>query len=192
MKSGKKGIMSRIGKKIIQLEKGVELRLEKDRQVLIQGKGQSLRVPLPEYLELKQEGDQISITRTKEDRKVRSLHGLTRALIQNAVTGIAKGWSRSLELNGVGYKAKLSGKKLELNLGFSHPIVYQVPEGIELTVEKQTKLHIKGVNKEIVGLTAHQIRSFRPVEPYLAKGVKYSDEIVRRKAGKSGGGGEKK
>ena len=184
--------MSRIGKQIIKLEKGIELSLESDRQVLIKSGSKSLHVPLPENLELKVEGEKVSLTRLTEDKKTRSLHGLTRALLQNAVTGLCKGWSKSLELNGVGYRAVLSGQNLELNLGFSHPIVYKVPQGIEITVEKQTKVHIKGVDKELVGLTAHQIRSYRPVEPYLAKGVKYSDEQVRRKAGKSGGGGEKK
>ena len=183
--------MSRIGKQMIKREKAVELSLGENRQVLIKGNGKSLQVPLPENLELQQEGDQVFITRTKEDGKTRSLHGLTRALIQNAVTGISRGWSKSLELNGVGYRASLSGGQLELNLGYSHPIVYEIPKGIEIKVEKQTKLSIKGADKELVGLTAHQIKSFRPVEPYLAKGVKYSDEQVHRKAGKSGGGEKK-
>ena len=179
--------MSRIGNQIIHLEKGIEVCLNSDRQVLIKGGGKVLQVSLPENLELKQEEAKVFITRTKEDRKTRSLHGLTRALIQNAVTGVFKGWSKTLELNGVGYRAHLAGKKLELNLGYSHPIVYDIPEGIEIQVEKQTKLCIRGADKELVGLTAHQIRNYRPVEPYLAKGVKYSDETVRRKAGKSGG-----
>ena len=183
--------MSRIGKQIIKLEKDIKLSVDENRQVLIQKSDQFLKVPLPVNLELKQEKGQVSIVRTKEDAQTRSLHGLTRSLIQNAVTGLIQGWSKSLELNGVGYKANLSGKSLELNLGYSHPIVYNIPKGIEIKVEKQTKLHIKGVDKELVGLTAHQIRSYRPVEPYLAKGVKYSDEQVRRKAGKSGGGEKK-
>ena len=179
--------MSRIGNQIIKLEKGIEVCMEGNRKVLVKGGGKSLKVPLPENLELKQEEDKISIIRTREDRKTKSLHGLTRALIQNAVTGVSKGWSKSLELNGVGYRANLAGRKLELNLGYSHPIVYDIPEGIEVKVEKQTKLSIHGADRELVGLTAHQIRSYRPVEPYLAKGVKYSDEQVRRKAGKSRG-----
>ncbi|MCY4321000.1 MAG: 50S ribosomal protein L6 [Bdellovibrionaceae bacterium] len=183
--------MSRIGKQIIKLEKGIEISLS-DRKILIKSGSKSLEVPLPVNLDLKIEKDTASLIRTSEDKKTRSLHGLTRALLQNAVTGLSKGWSKSLELNGVGYRAVLSGKNLELNLGFSHPIVYKIPEGIEIKIEKQTKVHITGADKELVGLTAHQIRSYRPVEPYLAKGVKYSDEQVRKKAGKSGGGGEKK
>ena len=182
--------MSRIGKKVIILEKGVQFKLE-DKFCILQAGGSSLKVPVPENIEVKAEDNKISLSRLKEDKKTKSLHGLTRALLQNAVTGLSKGWSKSLELNGVGYKAMLSGKKLELNLGCSHPIVYKVPEGIEVKIEKQTKVHIKGVDKELVGLTAHQIKSYRPVEPYLAKGVKYSDEIIRRKAGKSGGGDKK-
>ena len=183
--------MSRIGKQIIKLEKGIEVSLGSDRQILVKAGSKSLNVPLPENLELKTEGETVSLTRLAEDKKTRALHGLTRALLQNAVTGLSKGWSKSLELNGVGYRAVLSGQNLELNLGFSHPIVYKVPQGIEIKVEKQTKVHISGVDRELVGLTAHQIKSYRPVEPYLAKGIKYSDEQVRRKAGKSGGGEKK-
>ena len=184
--------MSRIGKQIIKLKKGIEVRLGEDRQVYITGGAKSLQVPLPENLELKQDQNSLEIVRLKEDKKTKSLHGLTRALIQNAVKGLSEGWSKSLELNGVGYRASLSGNKLELSLGFSHPIIYKVPQGIEVKLEKQTKIHIKGVDKELVGLTAHQIRDYRPVEPYLAKGVRYVDEQVRRKSGKSAAGGDKK
>ena len=183
--------MSRIGNKVVKLEKGIEVSLDRDRQILVKAGAKSLKVPLPESLELKVEEGTVSVSRLKEDKKTRSLHGLTRALLQNAVTGLSKGWSKSLELNGVGYRAVLSGQNLELNLGYSHPIVYKVPQGIEIKVEKQTKLNITGADKELVGLTAHQIKSYRPVEPYLAKGIKYSDEQVRRKAGKSGGGDKK-
>ena len=183
--------MSRIGKQVIKLEKGIEVSLDENRRILVKAGAKSLHVPLPENLELKSEEGTVSLTRLKEDKKTRSLHGLTRALLQNAVTGLSKGWSKSLELNGVGYRAVLSGQNLELSLGYSHPIVYNIPQGIDIKVEKQTKVHITGADKELVGLTAHQIKSYRPVEPYLAKGVKYSDEQVRRKAGKSGGGEKK-
>ena len=179
--------MSRIGKQIIKLEKGIQLKLADDRKILVQLGNHSLTIALPENINLKQDQETVSLTRSKEDKKTKSLHGLTRALLQNAVMGLSKGWSKSLELNGVGYKATVSGNKLEMNLGFSHPIHYKIPEGIEIKVEKQIKIHISGRDKELVGLTAHQIRSYRPVEPYLAKGIKYSDEQVRRKAGKSSG-----
>ena len=183
--------MSRIGKQIIKLEKGTEVSLTNDRQIFIKAGSKSLKIPLPENLELKAEGETVRLMRLAENKKTRSVHGLTRALLQNAVTGLSKGWSKSLELNGVGYRAVLSGQNLELNLGYSHSIVYKIPEGIEIKVEKQTKVHVTGADKELVGLTAHQIRSYRPVEPYLSKGIKYSDEQVRRKAGKSGGGDKK-
>jgi large subunit ribosomal protein L6 len=117
--------------------------------------------------------------------RTRGFHGLYRALIQNAVTGVTKGWTRELELNGVGYRAAVSGKKLELTLGYSHPVVYMIPQGIEITVDKQTKIIVTGPNRETVGQVAAKIRSFRPPEPYLGKGVKYADEKIRRKAGKS-------
>lgn len=180
--------MSRIGKQLIKFEKGTEIQqLADKRMVSVKAGGKSLDIPLPEHLKIEVADGTISLTRLKEDKKTKSLHGLTRVLIQNAVTGLSKGWKKSLELNGVGYKAILSGKNLELNLGYSHPITYKIPEGIDIKVEKQTKLHITGIDKALVGLTAHQIRNYRPVEPYLAKGVRYSDEQVRRKAGKSGG-----
>lgn len=179
--------MSRIGKQLITLEKGVEVSLTPDSKILVKNGGESLSVPLYDNLELKQADGKVSITRTSEDQKTRALHGLCRSLVQNAVVGLSKGWSKSLELNGVGYKASVSGKKLELNLGYSHPINYKIPEDIEIKIEKQTKVLIQGKDKELVGRTAHQIRSYRPVEPYLGKGVRYSDEVVRRKSGKSGG-----
>ncbi len=183
--------MSRIGMQVINLEKGVEVSLSSEGQVLVKGGGTVLKVPLDKNLELKQEDGTVLVVRKSEDKKTRSLHGLTRALIQNAVTGVSKGWSKGLELNGVGYRASVSGKNLELSLGYSHPIQYKIPEGIEVKVEKQTKILIQGKDKELVGRTAYQIRNYRSVEPYLGKGVKYTDEIVRRKAGKSGGGEKK-
>ena len=183
--------MSRIGKQTVKLEKGIELKLMDDRKIFIQSGSKSLTLPLPKNLELKMENSTASLVRLKEDKKTKSLHGLTRALLQNAVIGLSKGWKKSLELNGVGYKAVVSGDKLELNLGYSHPIRHKIPKGIEIKVEKQTKVHVSGSDKELVGLIAHQIRNYRPVEPYLAKGIKYSDEQVRRKAGKSGGGDKK-
>ncbi|MBC6415481.1 MAG: 50S ribosomal protein L6 [Bdellovibrionales bacterium] len=182
--------MSRIGKQLIKLEKGIQVKKE-GSFCLVQAGAKSLKVPLPENLEMKVQGDAVQLSRLREDKKTKSLHGLTRVLLSNAVIGLSKGWSKSLELNGVGYKASVSGKKLELNLGYSHPIFYNIPSGIEIKVEKQTKVFVKGVDKALVGLTAHQIRSYRPVEPYLSKGVKYSDEQVRRKAGKSGSGDKK-
>ncbi len=127
----------------------------------------------------------VMLTTTDTEPRTRGFHGLYRALIQNAVTGVSKGWTRELELNGVGYRAAVSGKKLELTLGYSHPVVFMIPAGIEITVDKQTKISVTGPNREQVGQVAAKIRGFRPPEPYLGKGVKYADETIRRKAGKS-------
>ena len=183
--------MSRIGKQIINVEKGVEVSVSPERQVLVRSGGKSMQIPLHENLELKQENGKISISRKSEDKKTKSLHGLSRVLIQNAIIGVSKGWSKGLELNGVGYRASVSGKNLELNLGYSHPITHKIPEDINVKVDKQTKILIEGKDKELVGRVAYQIRNYRPVEPYLGKGVKYTDEVIRRKAGKSGGGEKK-
>ena len=184
--------MSRIGNQIIETSSNIQVQVNEAEVVLTSG-AKSLQIPLPENLEIKKEEGKLQVIRKSEDKKTRSLHGLTKALLQNAVTGLTKGWKKSLEMNGVGYKANLKGQKLELNLGFSHPIIYDIPKGVEIKVDKQTKLEISGIDRALVGLTAHQIKSYRPVEPYMAKGIKYSDEVVRRKAGKSAaGGGEKK
>jgi large subunit ribosomal protein L6 len=133
------------------------------------------------------ENNQVVVTRKSDESPVRALHGLYRALIQNAMTGVSQGFTRNLELVGVGYRAAVSGKKLELSLGYSHPIHFEIPEGIEIKVEKQTNISVTGASKELVGQVAAKIRGFRPPEPYLGKGVKYSDEKLRRKEGKSAG-----
>jgi large subunit ribosomal protein L6 len=135
----------------------------------------------------KVENNQILVIRKNDDSPVRALHGLYRALIQNAMTGVSQGFTRNLELVGVGYRAAVSGKKLELSLGYSHPIHFDIPEGIEIKVDKQTNIAVTGASKELVGQVAAKIRGFRPPEPYLGKGVKYSDEKLRRKEGKSAG-----
>ena len=179
--------MSRIGKQIVELEKGVEVSVSPDQQVIVKNGNKSLSIPLYKNLELKKEDGKVSLIRKSEDQETRALHGLCRSLINNAVIGVSKGWSKTLELNGVGYKASVSGKTLVLNLGYSHPINYEIPEGLEIKVEKQTKVLVQGLDKELVGRASHKIRSYRPVEPYLGKGVKYTDEVVRRKSGKSGG-----
>ena len=144
--------MSRIGKQKIHLTEGVDVSSGPGGEALVKGKGRTLKIPLPANLKLHREGNTLSVIRESDDRTTRAFHGLTKALIQNAVIGLSKGWSKTLEMNGVGYRARLSGKKLELSLGYSHPIVYDIPEGVEITVEKQTKLIINGVDKELVGL----------------------------------------
>ena len=135
----------------------------------------------------KLEGKTLVLSRKEESKSASSLHGMYRALTQNAVTGVAKGFTKALELHGVGYRATVAGKKLEMSLGFSHPVIYEIPEGIDIKVDKQTNISVTGFDRALVGAVAAKIRSFRPPEPYLGKGVRYSDEKIRRKAGKSAG-----
>ncbi|MCB0406782.1 MAG: 50S ribosomal protein L6 [Bdellovibrionales bacterium] len=177
--------MSRIGRAPIVVPDKVEVKIAADNIVTVKGGNKQLSVEMLPSINAKLEDGQVVLTRKDDEPKTRAFHGLYRALIQNAVTGVSQGWSKSLELNGVGYRANVAGKTLELTLGFSHPIKFPIPEGIEIKVEKQTSLTISGANKEQVGQVAAKIRSFRPPEPYLGKGVKYSDEYIRRKAGKS-------
>lgn len=178
--------MSRIGKAPVFFDKAVQVTITPANEVTVKGAKTAMTVKLRPQIKAKiEEGNQIVLTRADDENETRAYHGLYRALIQNAVTGVSKGWSRVLELNGVGYRAAVSGKKLELTLGFSHPVVYEIPAGVDIAVEKQTKITVNGANRELVGQVAAKIRTFRPPEPYLGKGVKYADETIRRKAGKS-------
>lgn len=178
--------MSRIGRSPVMLGQGVQVAVSKDNVVTVKGPKVSEQVKMLPAIQAKVEGNQVILTRLDETRETRSLHGLYRALIQNAVFGVSQGFEKKLDLVGVGYRAAVAGKTLEMSLGFSHPIKYEIPAGIEIKVDKQTNISIKGSNKELVGHVAAKIRSFRPPEPYLGKGVKYSDEHIRRKAGKAG------
>lgn len=177
--------MSRIGKAPVFFDKAVQVSVTPANEVVVKGAKHALTVKMRPQIKAKIEDNQVVLTRADDESETRAYHGLYRALIQNAVTGVSKGWSRALELNGVGYRAAVSGKKLELTLGFSHPVVYEIPAGVEIAIEKQTKITVSGPNRELVGQVAAKIRTFRPPEPYLGKGVKYADEHIRRKAGKS-------
>lgn len=179
--------MSRIGKNPVEFDKAVQVTVSPKNEVSIKGAKQTMKVAMKSDITAKVEGNMITLTRKDDSKTSKSLHGLYRALIQNAVTGVTKGFTKTLELNGVGYRASVAGKKLELTLGFSHPINFDIPEGIEIKVDKQTNVSITGASKELVGQVAAKIRSFRPPEPYLGKGIKYSDEKIRRKEGKSAG-----
>ena len=179
--------MSRVGKAPVFFEKEVQVNISPENLVTIKGAKTSQSVQVKPSITVKVEDNSIVLTRANDEPQNRAFHGLYRALIQNAVTGVTKGWSKSLELNGVGYRSSVSGKKLELNLGYSHPITYNIPDGIEVKVDKQTKVIISGADRGLVGQVAAKIRDYRPPEPYLGKGVKYSDEHIRRKAGKSAG-----
>ncbi len=177
--------MSRVGRSPVYFDKAVQITITPANEVVVKGAKHSMTVRMRPEIKAKIEDGKVVLSKTNELPTSRAYHGLYRALIQNAVTGVSKGWSKDLELNGVGYRAAVSGKKLELSLGYSHPVVFMIPQGIEITVEKQTKITITGPNREQVGQVAAKIRGFRPPEPYLGKGIKYADETIRRKAGKS-------
>jgi len=178
--------MSRIGKSPILVNPPVTVTVTPTNEVVVKGAKATQSVKMKPEVKAKMEGNQLVLTRVNELRETRALHGLYRALLQNAVTGVTKGFSRNLELVGVGYRATVSGRKLEMSLGYSHPIVYDIPEGIEVKVEKSTNIAITGPSKALVGQVAAKVRAFRPPEPFLGKGVKYADEHIRRKAGKAG------
>lgn len=179
--------MSRVGKAPVTVAKGVKVTITPANEVVVQGAKFTQKVPMRLEVTAKIDGDQIVLTRKDDSKKARELHGLYRALVQNAVTGVTSGFSKSLDLVGVGYRAAVAGKKLELSLGYSHPIHFAIPDGIEIKVEKQTNIVVSGADRGQVGQVAAKIRGFRPPEPYLGKGVKYTDEKLRRKEGKSAG-----
>ena len=178
--------MSRIGRMPIAVPAGVTVEIAENNVVTVKGpKGTLTRTLAPE-MDIKLEGAQIVVTRPNDLKRMKSLHGLTRTLINNMVVGVTSGYEKKLEVNGVGYRAAKSGKKLTLNLGYSHPVEMEDPEGIESVVEGQNIIIIKGIDKEKVGQYAAEIRDKRRPEPYKGKGIKYADEVIRRKVGKTG------
>jgi large subunit ribosomal protein L6 len=177
--------MSRIGKLPIEIPAGVKVAIN-ESVIKVDGPKGSLARLIMEGVSVAQEGSALVVTRPNDSIKSRAAHGLTRTLINNMVVGVTKGFDRALEINGVGYRAEVKGDVLNLTLGYSHPIAFQLPEGITVEVEKMTKLLVKGIDKEMVGQTAAKIRDFRGPEPYKGKGVKYADETILRKAGKTG------
>ncbi|MES2965797.1 MAG: 50S ribosomal protein L6 [Bdellovibrionota bacterium] len=179
--------MSRIGRSPVVVDSKVQVTITPANEVVVKGAKATQKVAMRPEIVAKFENGQIVLSRKDELQATRALHGLYRALVQNAVTGVTTGFTKSLDLVGVGYRANVSGKKLELSLGYSHPIHFPIPEGIEVKVEKQTNITITGSSKELVGQVAAKVRGFRPPEPYLGKGVKYTDEKLRRKEGKSAG-----
>ena len=157
----------------------------KGRQVFVEGPKGKLDMELPRRTNLKVEGGNVVVSREGEDAEARAMHGLSRALVNNMVRGVTEGYSKRLEINGVGFKAAVQGKVVNLSLGYSHPINYEIPEQIKVTVEENTKILIEGPSKQVVGQVAAEIRSYYPPEPYKGKGVKYSDEHIVRKEGKT-------
>ncbi len=178
--------MSRIGKAPIPIKEGVTVNIKKNL-VHVKGPKGELEQKVDPSIKVTINENTIEVTRASENRKHRAFHGLYRSLIANMVAGVHEGFSKQLEIIGVGYRAELKGKSLVLQLGYSHPIVYIAPDTIDITVPNQTNIGISGVSKELVGLVAAKIRSFRPPEPYKGKGIRYFGESVRRKAGKSAG-----
>ena len=174
--------MSRIGKLPIPIPKGVEVKLNEET-VEVKGPKGTLTRSLPPRVTVKEEDGMIIVNRHNDHRSSRAMHGLTRALINNMVVGVTQGFKKELKVQGVGYRAVLEGKKLKLELGYSHPIYYEFPEGIDITVDRDV-VAVSGADKEKVGQTAAEIRAFRKPEPYKGKGVRYIDEYVRTKVGK--------
>ena len=177
--------MSRIGKIPVEIPAGVEIKIE-GQTVTAKGPLGTETVTLRPEIKVEQNGNVINVTRINDDRKSRSLHGLSRTLVANAVTGVKDGFTKKLEIVGVGYRAAMQGNTLNLALGYSHPVNIEAPEGIKIVVEANTKITITGANKQAVGDIAALIRSKRPPEVYKGKGIKYQGEYIRRKAGKTG------
>ncbi len=177
--------MSRIGRMPIAIPAGVTVEIAENNHVTVKGPKGTLERTLPIEMSIKKEGEEVIVERPNDLKKNKSLHGLTRSLIQNMVTGVADGYTKTLEINGVGYRAEKSGKKLTLHLGYSHPVEMEDPEGIESKVEGNNII-VSGIDKEKVGQYAANIREKRKPEPYKGKGIRYSTEHVRRLAGKTG------
>jgi large subunit ribosomal protein L6 len=177
--------MSRVGKKPILIPKEVKVFLTPEG-IIVQGPKGELRREVPSQLSVDLADDQVTIQPKEDGKKVKALFGLFRTLLANMVKGVAEGFERVLEIQGVGYRAELQGSQLVFNLGYSHPVPFQLPEGITAQVEKQTKLILRGIDRDLLGLTAARIRRFRPPEPYKGKGIKYQEETIRRKVGKTG------
>jgi len=179
--------VSRIGKSPVQIPKGVEVRVDGDG-VRVKGPKGEMRSPIPATVQAKVLDGRLEFTRTGEEPSQRALHGLARALAANAVEGVTKGFVRELDIVGVGFKAEVKGKSVNFSLGYSHPILFPIPDGIAIVIDPKTNhVTISGIDKQKVGQTASEIRSLRIPDPYKAKGIKYSNEVIRRKVGKAGG-----
>ena len=177
--------MSRVGKEPIAIPSGVDVTLE-GRRVVVKGPNGTLAHQAPEAITVSRDGDTLVVTRPDDERENRALHGLTRSLVHNMVVGVSEGFSRELEIVGVGYRAQAQGpSKLELQVGFSHPVRFEAPEGVTFEVPQPTRIVVRGADKQLVGQVAADVRKSRPPEPYKGKGIRYSDERVQRKAGKS-------
>ena len=178
--------MSRIGRMPIAVPAGVTVDIAENNKVTVKGPKGTLERVLPAEMEIKLEGSEVVVSRPNDLKKMKSLHGLTRTLINNMVIGVSEGYEKKLEINGVGYRAQKQGKNLVLSLGYSHPVEMEDPEGLETVVDGTNIIVVKGIDKEKVGQYAAEIRAKRSPEPYKGKGIKYADEVIRRKVGKTG------
>jgi large subunit ribosomal protein L6 len=176
--------MSRIGNKLIEIPEKVKISAN-DRQVVVDGPKGKLEWELPSTIDLKQEDATLTLTRLDDTRTSKAMHGTARAIVANMVKGVSDGFSRDLEIQGVGFRAAVKGKALDLNLGFSHPVLHPIPEGLTVTVTDNTKIKVEGVDKQVVGQFSAEVRAYYPPEPYKGKGIRVVGEYVRRKAGKS-------
>jgi large subunit ribosomal protein L6 len=182
--------MSRVGRKVIVVPAGVKVQLG-ERSLEVQGPKGKLSTPVPPGIKFALEGQQLSCQRASDEQKLRAFHGMARALAQNAIRGVTEGFSKDLDIVGVGYRAQLEGSKVVFALGFSHPIEYKVPDGIKIAVEKQTRLTVSGIDRQKVGQVAAEIRDLRRPDPYKQKGIRYVGEHLKKKAGKAGATGAK-
>ena len=176
--------MSRVGRLPIAIPSGVNVKVDGSRIVVEKGKV-AIRNPLPDGITCTLQDNVATFARKNDTRQMRALHGLTRALVANAVKGVSEGFTRKLEIVGIGYRAQMQGRVMQLALGYSHPVEFTIPDGIEIKVEKQTRLTVSGADRQQVGQVAANIRGLRPPEPYKGKGIRYSDEVIRKKAGKT-------
>jgi large subunit ribosomal protein L6 len=182
--------MSRIGKLPVAVPSGVDVTLA-DSTVTVKGPKGTLSQRVLPVVDVKVDGGQVVVARKNDEKSGRSAHGLTRTLVANMIEGVTKGFRKSLELQGVGYRVAKAGNGLNFSLGFSHPVTYQPPEGITFTVEGTNKVHVDGIDKQRVGQVAAELRNLRPPEPYKGKGIRYEREVVRKKVGKAGKAGKK-
>ena len=178
--------MSRIGRMPVEIPAGVEVKIEDNNTVTVKGPKGTLTRQFPQAISMKQENGKVELSRSSEVKEIKALHGLSRALLHNMVVGVTTGYEKKLEINGVGYRAAKQGSTLTLSLGYSHPVVMEDPEGVVTECPNQTTIIVRGIDKELVGQHAANIRSKRGPEPYKGKGIKYENETIRRKVGKTG------
>ena len=178
--------MSRIGKKPVPIPSGVKVQVE-GSLVRAEGPKGKLSQPIPPGLQAAVDGGRVTIARQGDDRRIRALHGLARALVANMVNGVKDGFEKKLDIVGIGYRAQTQGRNIHISLGYSHPVIFPLPEGITVEIDKQTAITLRGADKSLLGQTAARLRALRRPDPYKGKGIKYADEVIRRKVGKKAG-----